>query len=243
MSRSNGDLIDQVRALIDEAHLTPGARVDAKLHLVARSLGIFTSNAAELRVRLDDEQRIGTWIKLGPGSEAAFDQHMDEIDRLLHNFLAAAFTVSEHTIAVRKDLQDEAFTRDYNTQSPFEEPVCQLIKVLRRDAQHAHLPVVQQDLELTMGPPSTAKCRLVIPRSYLEGLELNGQTKQHLRELDSDPALEDLVDTHTLHVERFTAWFVGAVVRLRADDLTETYELRRRAGELSEPLRRAFDAP
>src|SRR5262245_18166363 len=44
----HAELLDQVRGLLDQAAQTEGARVDADLRMVGRSLNLFTSNAAEL---------------------------------------------------------------------------------------------------------------------------------------------------------------------------------------------------
>lgn len=50
------DPIAEAMALIEEAWTTPGARVDSDLRMVGRSLGVFTGNAAELRVRLTESR-------------------------------------------------------------------------------------------------------------------------------------------------------------------------------------------
>jgi hypothetical protein len=138
---------------------------------------------------------------------------------------------------------DDTFNTEYERHSPFDEPVCKLIKSLRSDTQHAHLPVIQQRVDYTSEPEPSMTCRLVVSRSYLARLDLSADTKQYLADLQSDPPIQDLVDLYTRHVEEFVAWFIGAYVGLRADDLTSTLHLRRRAYELAEPIRRAFGNP
>lgn len=180
------------------------------------------------------------FLSLGSDNQAEFEKHLDGIDRLLHNFLASAFTLSEHIQAVRKKQANEAFDAEYARHHPFDEPVCHLVKHLRRDAQHAHLPVVQQREVYEAYPEPTLSCKLVVSRAYLETLELNGRTRQYLATLNGDPAIDDLVDRYVVHVEQFTTWFIGAIVELRADDLRQTFTLRERAHRLAEPLRRAI---
>lgn len=237
----SNSLIDDVKALIEEADRTPGADVDNDLRQVGRSLNLFTTNSAELRVRLDEYQQPEVWLKLGPGNSAEFEKHLDEIDRLLHNFLAAAYTLAEHTQKVRNKQADEAFDVEYEEHSPFDEPVCQLIKRLRSDAQHAHLPVVQQRVSVGRHADRSVACRLILGTSYLESLDLNIETRKYVLAQSGELALQDIVDTYARHVEEFVAWFVGAVVKLRAKDLAKTVLLRRRAHELAKPLRRGLE--
>jgi hypothetical protein len=237
-----GHPVDEVRSVIEQAAATPGAVIDRRLRLVGRSLGLFTSNAAQLRVQIDEEQTLKTFLAIG-NDPVERDRHLDEIDRLLHNYLASAFTLREHTLKVSNKLSDSALKVAYADHSPFDEPVSVIIKQLRNDTQHAHLPVIQQHVSITTQPEQTFTARLVLPRGYLNGLNLNGPTRQYVDDLTDDPALGDLVDTYTLGVEQFTQWFVGAVVELWAAPLGELNELLRRAHELAEPLRRSFETP
>ena len=234
------DPIAEAKALIEEAATTPGARVDADLQMVGRSLRIFTGNAAELRVQLDEDQSPETFLRLGPSNQVEFEEHLDEIDRLLHNFLAASYTLKQHTLKIKNRYADDNFSDEYASHNPFGDPVCHLVQRLRSDMQHAHLPAIHQREEYKRDPAPSFMCRLVVSRTYLATLDLNGETKQYLAALDADPAIEDLVDTYVRHVKGFAAWFIGAVVELRAQELGETLVLRQRAHNLAEPLRRAL---
>ena len=228
------ELWEQIAGLLREAMDTPGAHVDFDLRTLSRSLELFTSNAAHLRVEIEHQQRIESWIKLGPDNQSEFEKCLDEIDRLLHNFLAAAFTLATHTMKIRKKYADDALATAYDSKSPFGQPLFKLVKELRNDTQHAHLPLVRQNINIVMDAGSEWTCTLVVSRQYLATLKLNGPTRKFLEGLGDDPSLAWLVETYTLAVEQFTAWFVGAVVLLRAEDLALTHLLRRRAAELME---------
>jgi hypothetical protein len=237
-----GDPVEELRALIEQAGATPGAAIDKEIRLVGRSLGLFTANAAHLRVQIDEEQTLESFLATANDLDER-DRHLDEIDRLLHNFLAGAFTLKEHTLKVSNRLSDDALKDAYAENSPFDAPVAVIIKQLRNDTQHAHLPVIRQSVNITVQPEQSFTSRLVLPREYLRSLNLNAPTRQYVDGLSDDAALGDLVERYTLDVEKFTQWFIGAVVELWAQDLAETHVLRRRAHELAEPLRRVFEIP
>lgn len=228
------DITDAL-ALIEEAARTPGAHVDHDLRLVGRALGVFTTNAAHLRVELDRDRDIESMLRIASEDQAALERRLDEIDRLLHNFLAAAFTISQHTMRVRKRYASDEFLAEYAAKSPFDEPELRLVSLIRNDTQHAHLPVVLRETKFTMDPPSF-DVRYVIARNYLASLDLNATMLAFVDSLDDDPVLADLVDHYTLRVEEFTRWFVTAVVLLRAEDLVETHALRKKALELARQL-------
>jgi len=202
------ELYDEIRTLIEEAAQTGGAKLEADLRMVWRSLGIFTSNAAELRVQISEEERTENWLGL---DQAEFEKRMDEIDRLLHNFLAAAYTLSQLTMKVRNAYANQALNEAYEQESPFGEPLFRIVKKLRTDAQHVRLPVLQQRQMLQMTPQPAVACQLVVNRRYLETLDLDAATRDYVAGLAEDPPLDMLVDAYTLRVERFTRWFVDAV--------------------------------
>ena len=125
------DVFEQIGSLLQQAAATPGAHVDADLGALSRSLGLFTSNAAHLHVQITQDQRFEAWIRLGPDNQAEFDKHLDEIDRLLHNFLAATYTLRTHTFRIRDHYPDERLAAEYDARSPFTEPVAKLIQALK----------------------------------------------------------------------------------------------------------------
>jgi hypothetical protein len=189
------------------ASASPGMAVRVNVQTVIRSRHLFVGNAAELHGWIDRYQR-----EFEPGKPEYLDvtPMLDHVDRLMHNFVAASYTLSSHTTKARDALGEAAFMADYDAASPFGEPACQIIKLVRNDVQHAHLAGVEAKMTMVLGrePPVEFRFRLV--RGYLRTLKFNTVTRVYL-ESSGDPALDELIETYTHHVDGFVAWFVTAI--------------------------------
>lgn len=145
------DLTDR-GALLDAIHSSPGAVYINRTHSRSFSLNIFRRNAEELiaatwNVRDPDQ---GLQLMALENREAGQQAHR-EINRLVHNFVASAMTLIEHT---------RQFMRQYYADTPVQEayddrvkadfasePVAKFVQDLRNYMLHKGLPASQMFIE------------------------------------------------------------------------------------------------
>jgi tRNA nucleotidyltransferase/poly(A) polymerase len=161
--------LERARAIIEQAHSTPGAAVRRDIDRVFRSFYVFVRNAAELRDLIASQQRLDKAM-LTPHDE--IDRALDEIDRLLHNFLAACFTLYSHEQKLRKRYLTAEELAEYDRRSPAKHDVYKLVQELRNSAQHSRLPLVRQQLSarLDKGKLTGGSATFKIEPAYIETL-------------------------------------------------------------------------
>ena len=210
--------------------------------MIDRALAVFVGTAVEMRATLTEMESLAGWMPTaGVEEQAAFETHLDEIDRLLHNFLAAGFSLSSYTQTLRSKVDDPGFTEKYDQRNPFTDPQAQVVHHLRNDVQHARLPAIRLNVNWVAGPPAAWTITFTISRSSLEGLKVNAATRAYLAALDADLPLQDLVDDHANRVQAFTTWFIAAVIEHRAAEFDQLAQMRSEASLIAEPLEKFFE--
>lgn len=226
------EALDRARALLDQAAATPGGRVDREMYGLLRTFSVFVRNASELRHRIDADQVPDTAFRV---DEDELERVLDEIDRLLHNFLAAAYTLSQHTMKLRNRYLDKPHQAAYAKQAPFEKPVFKLVTELRNSSQHSRLPIVRQQLSRRLvGDTLEQSVTFFLPDNYLDVLDLPKSTREHYRRgaHEDPPALADVIAEYTADVVTFFRWFTSAVTASQHDNLAATNQIRQAAQAL-----------
>jgi hypothetical protein len=107
MTTENEHPADTLRRLQAEISASPGWAALTRIRRLRRTLAILLANSGDLRAALDffaDPTRsLALW---SIERRAEFDQFLGEIDRLLHNFLAAAKTLVDHTRRIMNEAYD-----------------------------------------------------------------------------------------------------------------------------------------
>jgi hypothetical protein len=217
---------------------TLGAQVLNELMMVERSRNLFVRNAFVLRKTLDHLQDPAVWMVPPPPGKTEFED-LDEIDRLMHNFLASAYTLATHTMKARKVVTGDDFAREYNEHSPWADPVCKIVEAVRNDVQHAHLAGVESYAIAKLIPDPGAQpfeFRFRLVRKYLVTLDVNAKTKKYIEELREDPSLDDLIDRYASLVVEFVNWFGHAVLEHMADEVALTTTIRAAAQQIAGPV-------
>jgi hypothetical protein len=217
------------------AEASPGGRVQHELQMVGRSLKVFLGNAGQLYATLQHFQDPDTWMK-PPDPALTGWEEIDEIDRLMHNFLASSFTLTEITLKARKAVASDDFDQVYAEHSPFADPICVIMKLVRHDVQHAHLAGVEVYIQAPAVPNPEPGAfglerRFFLVRKYLMALKLNAATKKYVQE-HGDLPLDEIVDTYAQFVIDFANWFAKALSEHMAEELVLTTAMRARAQEL-----------
>lgn len=238
------EAIRRWRELLEAARSLPVTPIRRELTMIERSLKLFIGNAAELRATMDGHQTLARFYGLGDsGGQEQLERDLDEIDRLLHNFLAASYTISAFTQKCRKKVNDPQFDALYESRNPHSTPEAKLVQELRNVTQHHRLPSLVRKVQILTGPPLTYSCAYAVSASALEELRErcdNSATRAYIDGLAGELILGDLVDAHALRVEQFAKWFVAAVIESRAAEFATLDDLRHRAELVAQPLDQFF---
>lgn len=152
------EVFERLKAARAELAQSPGALLSDELAGVARSYRLFQGNAREFaafvgRFDTDVTARLELWdVK----NSKPFEAFLDEVDRLLHNYLAAASTLRDH---IRRLWQqhppaDPALIAEYDQrvrEAFAESPVVQFVQRLRNYSTHSQLPRFARSAHLDAG--------------------------------------------------------------------------------------------
>jgi hypothetical protein len=225
----------------------PGWRVRAELLALERSLRVFTGNADELMTFLGNHQEPPAVLQLwAVNNREGFDRFLDEIDRMLHNFVAAAMSLKDHSTRVRRKLlaghpadtlaaeHEQRIIETFGTA-----PLSQFVKQLRNYTTHRKLPIVTGHLSAVAG--ESFESRIVLHPSDLLGWRKWGSAaRRYLEDAGDEIVVDDLVATYSEVVGSFHNWFYGALVK-RHKGVIEALE--RAESELAQQWLTAFGPP
>src|SRR4051812_13968222 len=148
------ETIKAARARVDACE---GATLRAELFSVGRIYHVFAVNGREfqehLLADLDPAQYVARWDIRHP---ERFEEFLAETDRLLHNFLAGAASLRDHTrrLWTKYPPKDEYLTTEFTlriNETFATSPLARFVQELRNLTVHRSLPVVGGRLSFTGG--------------------------------------------------------------------------------------------
>ncbi len=215
--------------LMELMRKSEGQRVENELSAVRRSLYTFEMNYRQFRDLLEDlkaPENMEIWA-LYNRDQLALAQH--EIARLVHNVVAAAHSLLEHTRNVMKELltegSDARVTYQARVDSDFKtDPHSKWVTDLRRYCSHKELPFVGASFSFTQ---SEATHDFFLNKSVLRDFNWSAPGRTYL------DGLPDRIDFHAElasyrdKVMEFHRWFDSLVRDVYAEPLNELAELER----------------
>jgi len=154
--------------------------------------------------------------------------------RLMHNFLAAAFTLIEHTRVVTRELyKGLAFEQEYGAKLKdvfAESDLASVVKGLRHWMTHrGPVPV---SFQLTF-PDGASNCSVVLDLAQLRLWDgWTAQAKNYISGLSSNPPLRAILEAYMKLVEEFYTWLQGRMEEIRASAFLEVQILQERLEKL-----------
>jgi hypothetical protein len=242
------ELVARIKELRAEIAATQGAKLQGELSAVGRMYKLFATNESELRKHFERHSSTQAILELWDANHGErFDAFLDETDRLLHNYLAAAASLADHTMRLwcKYPPQDETVIHEYRQrvdETFINAPVANLIQELRNVTVHRQLPVIRGELSGTGpahedGPSMRAVTGLDKNRLLASGDWKKG-AKKYIEEADDPIDVEVVVAEYTAAVHGFNEWFSEAWVGAHRTTFEELHKLAAEHDELVERLPR-----
>lgn len=240
---------DELIAMRADLRQLPGWSVRAELLAFDRSLRVFASNADELSRFLGESQEPATAFQLwARDNREGFERFLDEVDRLLHNFVAGAMTLRDHARRLRRKLlpDDETDNLAAECQARIDadftnSPLAQFVEGLRNFVLHRRLPVARGSLSWSAG--GQFESRIVLyPSDLLQSRRLRRSplATRYIEDAGDDIAIGDVVTDYRAVVVAFHDWFRSALLTRHRSNLDA---LGQREDEVAALEQRAWGSP
>lgn len=192
-------------------------RLRADFAGLARSYRAFLGNDRELRSFLAAREQPPGALELWDARNA--ERLLDEVDRLLHNYLASALSLRDHTLRVRRKYAkaagwEEAYV-EHERQIFLNDPVCSFVQKLRHYCLHFRLPIARGQLsgEVTDGQWNMSGSVNLLKSNLLAWEDWKAPAKAYLDSAPDKIDLKDVVRQYTDSVNTFNAWFGEVFVK------------------------------
>lgn len=204
-------------ALVASMQQLPASSLRVDLGSILTSRRIFHGNHAELMRALQVTDDPGQWLPLMDITEPErFAQFRDELDRLLHNYLSSAYTLSstEFSVAARRWPKGTADREAYERTTPYNKTgSTAFVFGLRHATQHERIPFTWASWDAAQVSPGgwQMDARFVLPRDELKKLDWSRSPvakagREYLESLSSDPDLRQIVEAFSTEAWSFAGW-------------------------------------
>jgi hypothetical protein len=206
--------IEELRAQI---LASPDRKLVIEYELLARTYGVFKGNANELRTYLEKHNDPAVALPMWDlNHRERLNDFLDEVGRLLHNYLAAVGSLRDHTrILWRSYLETDTY--DEKVQATFiESGCCVFVQHLRNYTLHAQMPITRAQID---GTEDTMDFSVKLSRpDLLRWSKWPPRAKEYLLGQSADAIdLEEVVTEYECAVRKFYDWF-GFAFRERTHD-------------------------
>jgi hypothetical protein len=214
----------RVLELHDELQSMPEFQLLQKIQTFQLSLEVFEGNYRDLRRLLD-------WQSQHPDAQELWhlrNRHLleafqKEVARLLHNFVAGAASLIDHTRLHHRELYaDSGQLPEYDAEVSarfLNNPLANFIKGLRQYCQHYRVPPLVARMSYSAEPPSSSSTVLLDKKKLMEFSGWSAPAIKYLdQQGDSPQLLEAIAGYHDL-VGEFYRWFSGMQRHIHKSDL------------------------
>ena len=139
---------EELQGLKDGLRRLPGWTTAAEIRALDRSRRLFDRNVEELQRFLGEHSEPPRVLELwSMDNREEFDLFLEEVGRLLHNFVAAALTLRDHSLRLKHKLlpaaEADQLAEEYKARSieTFDKPLPRFVLELRQYSQHRRLPI------------------------------------------------------------------------------------------------------
>jgi hypothetical protein len=217
--------------LDEQIKATEGHRIQAKIRGLQSSYYVFESNYRWLLRALDYFGRTEVFMELWRlDNRTKLERFIDEVTRLLHNFLAGAQSLVEHTrVFKNKMYKGHRFQKVYQEQVDRDlkhAPIVCFVQDLRNYVLHKQLPIASAQLNLTGGEGTIAEFDSTVRLDVTELREWDKwkpESRVYLDSLDDRVQIREVVEKYEDAIGAFYQWFgeqQSQVHRVEFDELS-----------------------
>lgn len=162
-----------------------------------------------------------------PNTESRIKKSESDKDaiRLIHNYVASAKTVVDHTRRLKRKYLDEASQREFDrrVQSEFKDCLeAQIILQLRNYILHVDLPSICNRVNIENGNSRLA----FLPKNLLLWDGWHQEVKEYLKSVDKGYLmLQELFEDYTKRTKELNNWLLKTIIACHYDDLEALYSL------------------
>jgi len=196
--------------LQDRIISSKGWLIASKIRPVGISLYVFNQNYNELKQFLVAYAKPDVALEISRvGNRKKLDAFMMEVTRRLHNYLASAMSLVDHSfLLVRALYKGTAFEKEYHIERNrrfAESPQFQFVQQLRNYALHESIIDAVAITSFGRDKPldTSIKLQLETLRTW-KGWK--GRAREYLKKMPEDVKLLDLIESYTAEVKGFYDW-------------------------------------
>ncbi len=201
---------DNPIALQEKIMSTKGWKIANRIRPVGISYYIFNQNCEELKQFLVAYSKPEVALEISRvGNRRKLDAFLKEVMRRLHNYLASAMSLVDHTFLLVRDLyKGTPFEKEYHGERNrrfTESPQLQFVQQLRNYALHQSIVDAVAITSWSRDEPLDTSIKL-----HLETLRTwkgwKGRAKEYVKTAPKDVKVLDLVEAYTAEVRGFYEW-------------------------------------
>lgn len=216
---------------VEKLMSSDGWQIEQKIERLEVSIFIFSGNFEDLMKTVELYKSPSSFVLHDVRNREELNQFFKEVTRLLHNYLASAMTLVDHTRILVNELYAEGrfaeFYEEYRSkikETFAENPLHQFIQGLRNYIVHKELPMVGSILNL-----NEINANLIVDLAELgKNFDWSKFAKQYLNDKGDDEKLETFVSDYFNLVYEFHKWFYNRQLEVHAEQFAEISELRER---------------
>lgn len=167
------------------------------------------------------------------------DSILGEVGRLLHNFVAASFSLVDHARRFyRRNYKDDGRFSDYETEVKArfaEDPLCQFVQGLRNYFTHKEIPDVSSSMSIK--PGEDIDNTMFLNKAELGDFDWSARAREYLDAAPDQINLLDIASGYAEKVASFYNWVFARLDEIHAADheavRAKQEELRRAIGAMA----------
>jgi hypothetical protein len=222
--------------LSDQIKATEGYRIRVKIQGLQSSYYVFESNYLWLVRALDYFGREEVFIELwSEDNRPKLARFIGEVTRLLHNFLAGAKSLVDHTRVFKdKMYKDHGFSKVYQEKIDRDlkhSPIVSFVQDLRNYVLHKQLPIASATLSFSGGGGTIKEFDNTIKLDVNELREWDKwkpESRVYLDSLDDKVQIREIVDEYEDAIRAFYQWFGEQQAQVHRSEFAELSRLETR---------------
>ncbi|EIO3984816.1 hypothetical protein LQK30_004261 [Vibrio vulnificus] len=195
------------------------------------TLNIFTGNASELQdgLAIIENPEIGVKLMSQEHKQEGLQAHR-EINRLFHNYLAAAKTLIDHTrVFIEEHYSGSVIESRYKEKILNEfadDRLARFVQDLRNFMLHNGLPHSEMTISYVKGAPSIESSINLDTDKLREWSRWTKPSKEFLGQQSQKLKLSDLIEPYSEKVVGLHNWLLNELYSYHDEDLKELHELQ-----------------